>query len=63
MAAWMMLVTVWTVGIPFYLRFLVAVCGELRRLKICRLVRIQPIPRAVALIESEQEKTLHARAA
>ena len=63
MTVWITLATVWTVGVPFYLRFLVAVCGELRRLKTCRLVRIQPAPSEVPVIELKQKKTLHARAA
>jgi hypothetical protein len=63
MAAWVMLVTAWTVGVPFYLRFLVALCGELRRVKICRLVRLQTTPRELPLVELKQEKKLRARAA
>jgi len=63
MAAWVILATVWTVGVPFYLRFLVALFREVRQVKICYLVRIQPAVREVPLIESKQEKMLHARAA
>jgi hypothetical protein len=63
MAAWVMLATVWTVGVPFYLRFLVALCKEFRHVKMCYLVRIQPTVSEVPLIEKKQEKMLGARAA
>ncbi len=63
MAAWVMLATVWTIGVPFYLRFLVALYKEIRHVKICYLVRIQPTASEVPLIEQRQEKILRARAA
>ena len=63
MAAWVMLATVWTVGVPFYLRFLVALYNEIRHVKICCLVRIQPTPSEVPLSEQRQKKILSVRAA
>lgn len=63
MAVWVMLATFWIVGVPFYVRFLVALCGEIRHVKICYLVRIEPTTSEVALIKPRQERTLRARAA
>jgi hypothetical protein len=61
-AVWAMLATIWAVGVPFYLRFLVALCQELRRVKVCYLVRIEPTASGVPVIELRR-KPLRARAA
>jgi hypothetical protein len=58
-----MVATVWTIAVPFYLRFLVALFREVRRVKTCYLVRLQPAAREVSLVAPAQEKALHARAA
>jgi len=63
MGAWVMLATVWAVGVPFYLRFLVALCKEVRRVKVCYLVRLQPTVREVSVMEPRREKALRADAA
>jgi len=63
MMVWAGLATVWAVGVPFYLRFLVALFGELRRVRVGYLVRIQPATSEIPLVELGQKKTLHARAA
>jgi len=63
MVAAVMLATVWTIAVPFYLRFLAAVFKEVRRVRICYLVRLQPAVREVSVIECRHEKTPHTRAA
>ena len=63
MVAAVMLATVWTMAVPVYLRFLVALFREVRPVNTCYLVRLQPVTREVSVIEPTHEKALHARAA
>ena len=63
MAARIMLTAVLAVGVPFDLGFLVAICKELRRVRIGYLVRLQPAAGEASVIELKQERKRHARAA
>jgi hypothetical protein len=62
MAAWLILVVL-TLGVQFYIRFLVALCQEFRRMKIRYVIRIRPTLSRVPLSELKQKKQLRARAA
>jgi len=60
---WVVLVTVCAAAVPFYLRFLVALCKECRYTRICYLVRIEPRAAEELLAESDREESRSERAA
>jgi hypothetical protein len=63
MAVWVFLVTVCAVAIPFYLRFLVALCQEFRFARIGLLVRVKPTANDDSMVESATGETTSPRAA
>ena len=48
------------VGVPFYLRFLIALCGEYRAVRIRYLVRVQPAVVEIPLADRLPERVRRA---
>jgi hypothetical protein len=63
MVAWITFATVGVTGTIFYLRFLLALRGECRRVSVFYLARIHPEPREIAVIKPAHEKSRLSRAA
>jgi hypothetical protein len=63
MAAWITFATVGVTGTIFYLRFLLALRGEWKRVSVCYLARIEPEPREIVVIASAHENRHFSRAA
>jgi hypothetical protein len=55
MAAWMTLIVICAVAVPFYLRFVVALCREYRRLRQTPSERIELVKRETYESESRRE--------
>jgi len=63
MAAWVILAIVGAVGVPFYLRFLIAMRGEWTRVQIAYLARVRPAVQKIKVVESTQQVSGTSRAA
>ena len=50
-------------GVAFYLRFLVALCKEVFRTRICYLVRLESSAQEQLIVETERKKITLRRAA
>jgi hypothetical protein len=62
MPTWFVLATV-CIAVLFYVRFLVAICRECWRAKICYLARIEPAGNEIPVIEAKRVRAETARAA
>jgi hypothetical protein len=62
MIAWGLIFTVCT-ALPFYLRFLIAICKECWHARICYLVRIEPTENRMPVVEAKRKPVMTARAA
>ena len=62
MVAWVTLASICAAAIPFYLRFLVALCKECRFARICH-VRIEPADDESSIREMSHQDELSVRAA
>jgi hypothetical protein len=63
MAAWITFATVGVTGTIFYLRFLLALRGEWKRVSVCYLAHIEPAPREIVVIQPAHKKRHFLRAA
>jgi hypothetical protein len=63
MAVWAILAIVGAVGVPFYLRFLIAMRGEWKRVQVFYLARIRPAVQEITVIEPKRKKSMASRAA
>jgi hypothetical protein len=57
------LIAVCAVGVAFYLRFLIALCKEVFRTRICYLLRLEPDALKELNVEAERQETMLRRAA
>jgi uncharacterized protein (UPF0179 family) len=60
---WFIMTAICTVGVSFYLRFLVALCKECRFTRICYLVRLEPKADEGLMSESVRGERISRRAA
>lgn len=63
LAMWVVFATVCAVAVPFYVRFLVAMCREYRYARISYLVRIEPTAHEESVAVPTRRETMSERAA